>query len=182
MHSPNALFSSIPPSCRLLHPMGRTGSGCRPPPSLSHRSREEPHCPTATEAVAVHAGESSIAHRSSSEQPASRSGTAFVSGSEAGEPAIRCNNTGGSLSPHRENGKHARATLGCQEQGSLHRVLHLVALKVSQSGGLSPSTRQMLGNLPPRKPTYFLFKKIHLISSGKKCSEKVGGGGMGGGT
>ena len=173
---------SAQPKCPLLQcppqplpptPHGRTGSGHSPPPSLSHCGREEPRLPTAAKAVVVRTVGSSIPHCSLAEQPALSSSTAFVSGSEAGEPAIRCNNTDGSLSPHRENGKRARAAFGCQEQGSSHRVLHLVALKVSQSGGLSPSTRQMLANLLPRDPTYFLFKKIHLISSRKKRSEKV---------
>lgn len=137
------------------------------------RGREEPRLPTAAKAVVVRTAGSGIAHRSPAEQPALSSSMAFLSGSEAGEPAICCNNTDGPLSPRQENGKPARAAFGCQEQGSLHQVLHLVALKVFQSRGLCPSTRQMLGNLLLRDPTYFLFKKIHLISSRKKWSEKV---------
>ena len=66
--------------------------------------------------------------------------------------------------------------LGARNRGSLCRVLHLVALKVSQSRGPSSSPRKVLGSLLPRKPTYFLFKKICLISSRKKHSEKVLGG------
>lgn len=175
-------MGSAEPKCPLLQcppqplpptPHGRTGSGHRPPPSLSHRGREEPRLPTAARAVVVRTAGSGIAHRSPVEQPALSSSMAFMSGSEAGEPAICCNNTDGSLSPHRENGEPARAAFGCQEEGSLHQVLHLVALKVFQSRGLSPCTRQMLGNLLPRDPTYFLFKKIHLVSSRKKWPEKV---------
>jgi len=105
-----APFSSIPPSRCLEHPM----SG-QHPSSPSHYGREEPPRPTAAEAVVVGVVGSSISHHSPVEQPALSSGRAFMSGGRAGVPAIRCNNTGGSLSPHRENGKRARAAFGCQE-------------------------------------------------------------------
>lgn len=81
------LMGSAKPKCPLLqHPPqpllptthGRTGSSCKPPPSLSHHAREEPWLPTATKAVVVCTAGSSSIHRCPAEQPALSIFTAFV--------------------------------------------------------------------------------------------------------
>lgn len=105
----------------------------------------------------VHAVDTSITCCSLREQLVLCSSMAFKSGTEEREPDMHCSDTRSShLIKEMTRCKSCLWVPGIREfaLGAAYG-----SSKVSQSGGLSPSARAMLGNLLPKDPTCCLLKK-----------------------